>query len=35
MRNEDEHDDDAPVGRVLSRGEAMRLLAMSGAAVRR
>ena len=33
MRNEDEHDDDAPVGRVLSRREAMRLLAMSGAAV--
>jgi protocatechuate 3,4-dioxygenase beta subunit len=33
MRNGDEHDDDAPVGRVLTRREAMRLLAMSGAAV--
>ena len=33
MRERDEHDDDAPVGRVLSRREAMRLLAMSGAAV--
>ena len=28
-----EHDDDAPVGRVLSRRDAVRLLAMSGAAV--
>jgi protocatechuate 3,4-dioxygenase beta subunit len=29
----DEHDDDAPVGRVLTRREAVRLLAMSGAGV--
>ena len=29
----DEHDDDAPVGRVLTRREAVRLLTMSGAAV--
>jgi len=29
----DEHDDDAPVGRVLTRREAVRLLAVSGAAV--
>ena len=33
MRERDEHDDDAPVGRVLTRREAMRLLAVSGAAV--
>ena len=33
MRERDEHDDDAPVGRVLTRREAMRMLAMSGAAV--
>jgi protocatechuate 3,4-dioxygenase beta subunit len=32
MRELDEHDDDAPVGRVLTRREAMRLLAVSGAA---
>jgi protocatechuate 3,4-dioxygenase beta subunit len=29
----DEHDDDAPIGRVLTRREAVRLLTMSGAAV--
>src|SRR5215207_9335974 len=33
MRERDEHDDDAPVGRVLTRREVVRLLAMSGAAV--
>ena len=31
-RDGDEHDDDAPVGRVLTRREAVRLLTMSGAA---
>jgi protocatechuate 3,4-dioxygenase beta subunit len=33
LRHEDQHDDDAPVGRVLSRREVVRLLALSGAAV--
>jgi protocatechuate 3,4-dioxygenase beta subunit len=32
-QNANDHDDDAPVGRVLSRREAVRLLAVSGAAV--
>ena len=33
MTTHELHDDDAPIGRVLSRREAMRLLALSGAAV--